>query len=47
MKTITFPDCFAGLDAVSRAVFVAMSHADQAELTFRLTLFPFLIQIST
>jgi len=34
MKTITFPDCFASLDAVSRAVFLAMSHADQAELTF-------------
>ncbi len=23
MKTITFPDCFADLDAVSRAVFLA------------------------
>ncbi len=23
MKTITFPDCFAGRDAVSRAVFLA------------------------
>jgi len=34
MKTITFPDCFADLDAVSRAVFLAMAHADQAELTF-------------